>query len=111
MLVNRAASLRDHAFPTFSLRAFPRRWLVDHRHALQWFTEWQLREQRLAFFERQLGDIAAIKPHDVKHVIRDTAVAPRDLTVEDQLALGELRDRALHAGKVLRKVIARKKLD
>src|SRR6185369_2255928 len=45
MLVDRAAPFCDHAFPTFTLRAFPRRGLVNYSHALQRFTKGQLGEQ------------------------------------------------------------------
>src|SRR6185369_2896381 len=39
MFVDRAASLCDDAFPTFSLRAFPRRRIVDQGDAQEWWLE------------------------------------------------------------------------
>ena len=83
MFVDRAASLRNDAFPTFSLRAFPRRRIVDQGDALEWWFERKLSEEIATLFEWQRRDVAAVEPHDVKHVICNRAAAPRDLTIED----------------------------
>ena len=101
MLVDRTASLRNHAFPAFSLCARSHgdgsSISVD---AMQWFREWQLGQQIATFFERECGHVAAVEPHDVKDVIRDFAAAPRDLAVENQFVIRQVaRLRRCTAGR------------
>ncbi len=54
--------------------------------------------------------VAAVEPHDVKHVIRDFAAGPGDLAVENQFVMWQTLDRLPDRGNVLRQVVAGKQL-
>src|SRR6185503_6084064 len=88
MFVDRSASLRDHAFPAFSLRTLPRRWIFDKNHSMKRLLKWHLGQQLTTFLDWQCGHVATVNPHDVKHVILDLATRPRDLAVKYQLVMG-----------------------
>src|SRR4051794_8624801 len=62
MLVDRTASLRDHAFPAVALRAFPRRRIVDQRDAPHWLFKRQLSEKLTTLLKRQCRDVATVQP-------------------------------------------------
>src|SRR6185295_18800865 len=71
----------------------------------------QLRQQLTTLFKRECGDVAAVDPHDVKHVICDFAAGPGDLAVENQFVMRKSLDRLLDCGNVLRQMVARKQLN
>ena len=99
MLVDRVASLRDHAFPAFVARTHPGLGVVDHDRTLQRRLEGNRSELRSPLVERERAQIAAIAPEDVEDVIRPAVPAP--LTVENELAMREPRDRRCDRRNVL----------
>ena len=71
VLVPGVAPLGDHALPAFAACALPRPVVFEQRDTAQWTLQRQLAQELTTGVEREPGDVTAVEPHDVEHVIGD----------------------------------------